>query len=420
MEPEINGDLTHSVSRPQDLTASLLRDIGWQVTFSASPTIQFQAAGFSVNEGAGSATVTVTRTDSSGAATVDYKTTDTDTFTIGCAGNSGGAAFGRCDFATSNDTLTFAAGQASQSFVVPIIDDVHVEGPETFQVVLSNPSAGFVLGTPSTATVTITDNDAGGKPNPMLATDNAGVAFFVRLHYLDFLAREPEVGEPWSNVLLGCADQFNTNPSSPSAGCDRITVSGDIFGSPEFLSKGIYTIVFYRVAFNRLPEYTEFAPDVRSVTGTTAAETNAKRAAFANNFVLRPEFAALAAMTNTNYVNTLMGQYGLSSITTPDPANPDGGVKVTLTSAQMIAALNGATLTRAQVLRAIVQSDQVTGNAEAVTSYVASQYYGYLRRKPDPAGFNQWVTHLTNNPSDFRTMINGFVNSQEYRLRFGP
>ena len=93
---------------------------------------------------------------------------------------------------------------------------------------------------------------------------------------------------------------------------------------------------------------------------------------------------------------------------------------MTLTSAQMIAALNGATLTRAQVLRAIVQSDQVTGNAEAVTSYVASQYYGYLRRKPDTTGFNQWVTHLTNNPSDFRTMINGFMNSQEYRLRFGP
>jgi len=159
------------------------------------------------------------------------------------------------------------------------------------------------------------------------------------------------------------------------------------------------------------------------VTGTTAAETNAKRAGFANNFVLRPEFVtAYGAMSNAAYVNALMGRYTLSSITTPDPANPDGGVKVTLTSADLTNRLNGVggTLTRAQVLRAIVQSDQVTGNAEAVNAFVASQYYGYLRRKPDTAGFNNWVTHLSQHPDDFRTMVHGFVNSVEYRLRFGP
>ena len=29
MEPAINGDLTHSVTPPQDLTLPLLRDVGW-------------------------------------------------------------------------------------------------------------------------------------------------------------------------------------------------------------------------------------------------------------------------------------------------------------------------------------------------------------------------------------------------------
>jgi hypothetical protein len=105
---------------------------------------------------------------------------------------------------------------------------------------------------------------------------------------------------------------------------------------------------------------------------------------------------------------------------TPDPANPDGAAKVTLTTNDLTNALNGSTMTRAQVLRAIVQSDEVTGNFEAVNAFVASQYYGYLRRTPDTGGFNGWVTYLTNNPSDFRTMVNGFVNSTEYRLRFGP
>jgi hypothetical protein len=76
-------------------------------------------------------------------------------------------------------------------------------------------------------------------------------------------------------------------------------------------------------------------------------------------------------------------------------------------------------VTKAQVLRAIAQSDEVT-NIEAVRAFVASQYYGYLRRTPDTAGLNAWMNYLTTHPNDFRTMVNGFMNSQEYRLRFGP
>jgi hypothetical protein len=383
------------------------------------------AASYAAGEGGGSASIVVTRSDSSGAASVDYRTTDTDTFTVGCADkvNNLGSAYGRCDFATVVGTLSFAAGETSKTILVPVVDDSYAEGNETFNLVLSNPSVG-TLGL-ANATVTINDNESADGTNPMLLTTDPGIAFFVRQHYLDFLGREPEVGEPWSNVLRNCGNQFNTDPASPSAGCDRITVSGAFFGSPEFKSKGIYVIDFYRVAFNRLPTYSEFSVDLASITGATAAETNAKRATFANNFVLRPEFVngppnAYGAMSNSTYVTTLMGRYGLSSIMTPDPANPDGAAKVTLTTNDLTNALNGSTLTRAQVLRAIVQSDEVTGNFEAVNAFVASQYYGYLRRTPDTGGFNGWVTYLTNNPSDFRTMVNGFVNSTEYRLRFGP
>src|SRR5205823_14478104 len=81
--------------------------------------------------------------------------------------------------------------------------------------------------------------------NPILAGDDAGITFFVRQQYLDFLGREPEASEPWSNILRGCQDQFNSDPASSSITCDRIMVSGSFFGSPEFLAKGVYTIVFY-------------------------------------------------------------------------------------------------------------------------------------------------------------------------------
>ena len=203
-------------------------------------------------------------------------------------------------------------------------------------------------------------------------------------------------------------------------------MSGSFFGSPEFKDKGVYLIDFYRVAFNRLPHYPEFSVDLASITGATAAEANARRAAFAANFVQRPEFTnTYGAMTNSAYVNALMngglGQgYNLTSIVTPDPLNPDGPTKITLTTNDLINGLNTSTLTKAQVLRAIVQSDQISLALEVVNAFVASQYYGYLRREPDAGGFNGWVTYLKNNPNDFRTMVHGFVDSTEYRSRFGP
>jgi hypothetical protein len=47
-----------------------------------------------------------------------------------------------------------------------------------------------------------------------------------------------------------------------------------------------------------------------------------------------------------------------------------------------------------------------------------------LRRDPDPAGFNFWVGQLIgpNAPHrrDYRFMVGGFINSDEYRFRFAP
>ncbi|PWT90000.1 MAG: hypothetical protein C5B55_10395 [Blastocatellia bacterium] len=389
-------------------------------SFTQNPaTIALSSATYSVNEGAGNLTVTVIRSgNTTGVSSVDYKTSDTDTFTVGCSDtvNNQGAAYGRCDYATSLDTLTFGLGETMKQFQIPIINDSIHETDETFTVSLSNAS-GATLGSPSSATITIVDDDTGNTPNPIFTT-----SFFVRQHYLDFLSREPEPGEPWSAVLNGCSD-VNNNPA-----CDRITVSGDFFGSPEFQLKGYFVYRFYKLAFNRLPTYLEIVTDMRAVTGQTANEVFQKKAAYTNAFVQRTEFInTYGSMTNGQYVTALMGRYGLTQITTPDPAAPDGTNKVTLTIADLTNQLGAGpltpaqagTLTRAQVLRAIADSDQVF-NAEFNQAFVAMQYYGYLRRVPDTAGFNAWLTYLNAHPTDSRTMINGFMNSNEYRLRFGP
>ncbi len=383
-------------------------------TSAAASSFQFSAAGLLVTEGGGDAVVKVTRLGSTmAAATVNYATSDT-------AGSNScnminGVGSSRCDYETTVGTLHFAAGETSETISIAVIDDSYAEGSEIFTVTLSNATGGS-LGSPSTTTVTINDNEIVNGANPTFT-----IPFFVRQHYLDFLAREPEPGEPWSAILRGCQNQFNLDPASPAAGCDRITVSGSFLGSPEFRLKGLYPIVFYRVAFSRLPEYLEFAQDLYSVTGATPSETFARRASFADSFVLRPEFLSrYGAMSNLAYVTTLMDRYSLNSITTPDPANPDGRTKVTLMAGDLLNGLNAGTLTRAQVLRAIVQSDEVSLDREAVNAFVASQYYGYLRRTPETGGFNDWVDYLTAHPSDFRTMVNGFMNSIEYRQRFGP
>jgi hypothetical protein len=45
------------------------------------------------------------------------------------------------------------------------------------------------------------------------------------------------------------------------------------------------------------------------------------------------------------------------------------------------------------------------------------QYYGYLRRKPEGAGYEAWL--VVRRRGDTRVMVDGFMNSAEYKLRFG-
>jgi hypothetical protein len=386
-------------------------------TTTTGISVQFNAAAYTFPESdaAQGARLVVTRTgDTSGTTSVNYRTLD-DPSAVRCDERVS-VSFARCDYATTLDTLTFAPGEAQKTIAVPLIDDGHPENSETFRILLSSPTGGG-LGEPSQAVVTLTDNDAAGAANPLDSHP-----FFVRQQYLDFLSREPEQAgfDAWLGVLSNCPNPFNTDPASPSAACDRVTVSSSFFRSPEFQLKGFYALLFYRAAFGRLPEYSEIAADMRAVTGQTGAEVFQKRAAYADSFARRPEFAArYGGVTNRQFVDELLNRYQAQQITTEDPADAEGAAQVTLTRRQLAAQLDSGALTRAQVLRAVVQSNEVDA-AEFNGAFVAMQYYGYLRRKPEAAGFEAWLAYLNRSPQDFRTMVNGFVNSQEYRLRFGP
>jgi hypothetical protein len=383
-------------------------------------SFQFAAAGFQAGEGDGQAIVTVERTgESVGAVSVDFSVLD-DPAPVSCADtlNNRGAAYARCDYATVVETLTFAPGETRKTISIPLIDDAFVEGAETLKLNLSN-TMGATLGATNSSTLTIQDNDTGQAQNPIFTT-----SFFVRQQYLDFLSREPEAGEPWSGVLARCANPFNLDPNHPAAACDRIIVSQSFFGSPEFRLKGFYVFAFYRLAFNRLPQYEEIIADMRRVSGATAGEVYAKRADFAVSFTQRREFRMLYGTTDdASYVSRLMNRYNLQQITTPDPANPDGATKVVLTRGDLYNLLGAnfsqpQTLSRPQVLRAVLQSDEVAA-AEYNGAFVAMQYYGYLRRTPEDEGYRAWLRVINQDPQNVRVMVDGFMNSTEYRLRFG-
>lgn len=110
------------------------------------PTVQFSSSDYSVDEGAGTALITVTLNTASGLpATVAYTTED-------------GTATAPDDYEAVSGTLTFDPGETSQTFEIPIIDDDISELDETVNLTLSQPGDAS-LGAPHTATLTILDND---------------------------------------------------------------------------------------------------------------------------------------------------------------------------------------------------------------------------------------------------------------------
>ena len=86
----------------------------------------------------------------------------------------------------------------------------------------------------------------------------------------------------------------------------------------------------------------------------------------------------------------------------------------------LVAGLNGGTMTRAQVLRAIAEAEELQ-NREFNAAFVAMEYFGYLRRDPDTAGFNFWLNKLNAFNGNFiqAEMVKAFLSSSEFRQRFG-
>ena len=396
------------------------------------PTIQFSSASYTVGEGDKRVDTTITRGgDVGGAASVSFATSD-------LAGSQNcniitGVASSRCDYETRLATVRFAPGETSKTISTFIVDDSYLEGPETFKVNLSNPT-GASLATPSTATVTITDNDIANGLNPI---DVA--SFFVRLHYLDFLNREPDQSglDFWTNQITTCgSDQTCIQ-------LKRINVSAAFYLSIEFQQTGYLVERFYKSAYgdtsgastlggnHQLPvpivRLNEFLLDtqqigdgvvVNSPGWETVLENN--KQSFTLDFVQRSRFttALPTALTPAQFVNQLFSNAGV----TPSANDRQAAIN------EFGSATNTSDISaRSRALRDVAENSILT-TQEFNRAFVLMQYFGYLRRNPndpqdiDYTGYEFWLNKLNQFNGNFAAaeMVKAFISSAEYRQRSGP
>jgi hypothetical protein len=186
--------------------------------------VKLAAPTFSISEAAGSAVITVSRTGgTAGGVSVDYEATDQPCGSPPCPGK----AQGGFDYQAVSGTLTFGVGETTKTILIPVTNDAQVNGNRAFLVNLSNVQGGAALATPSSAVVTIVDDDKAGifqfSATAYNATEPAAVSTTATV----------TVTRTGTN-LAGASVQFATSNGTAIAGADY-TATGTtlVFGAGE-------------------------------------------------------------------------------------------------------------------------------------------------------------------------------------------
>jgi hypothetical protein len=280
-------------------------------------------------------------------------------------------------------------------------------------------SGGAAVGDPATATVTIRDNDT--TPSSLNPIDDS--QFFVREHYRDFLGREPDSAglQFWTNEIESCGADSQCREAK------RVNVSAAFFLSIEFQNTGYFVYRVYESTLGRAPARTgEFMLDSHIIGDGVVVgpdgwqqKLEANKDAYVAEFVSRPEFVE-------KYPTTLAPAQFVAALS----ANTGGSLSASDLAAA-VATFGGASDTsdasaRARVVRAVAENNAFT-QSQSEPAFVLMQYYGYMRREPEEApdtdmsGYNFWLTKLKQFGGNFvqAEMVKAFIESNEYRSRFG-
>jgi hypothetical protein len=267
--------------------------------------------------------------------------------------------------------------------------------------------------------------------------------FFVRQQYYDFQNREPDQGgfDYWTREqIISCGADLACITAR------RVVVADAFFFEPEFQLTGSYVFRLYRAAYGnlqprpnaeipQLPGYDAFIQD-RARVNPFVGDVFQLQAALANAFVQRTEFLAKypASLSGPQFVDAL-----LATILS------DSGANLSSQRDTLIAHLNtgGRGLVLFHLANDYWNNTGCLGgppcvppgfgpavdnrpflDAEYNRGFVATMYFGFLRRDADIGGYNFWLGQVSSFPlrstvGQHKMVCGALITSVEYQQRFG-
>jgi hypothetical protein len=249
--------------------------------------------------------------------------------------------------------------------------------------------------------------------------------YFVTQQYADFLNRVPDAGGLafWTSQITNCGSDALCIRQK------RIDVSNAFFFEQEYQQTGAYVYRLYRASYgnnqpfpnqvpdplnagaeNKLVSYSVFGPDRALVVGgSTLAQSQLD---LANAFVLRPEFLSRypASPDGPGFVDAVLATI-----------KNDLGADLSSQRATLISLFNQGG--RGNIIYRLADDNVQTNpidnraliDAEYNRAFVATEYFGYLRRDPDMAGFLFWLGQVNNGPlrdvNKQHAMVCSFITS---------
>ncbi|NOZ94036.1 MAG: hypothetical protein GXP47_04745, partial [Acidobacteria bacterium] len=183
--------------------------------------VRFSQAAVSVSEGDGQLTVSlVLDFGSTTGITVDVTTAD-------------GTAVAGEDYSSVTQTVSFAPDETTAAVTIPITGDALHEADETFHIALASPVGAF-LGSPSTATATILDDDA--PPVAFLCCDGYDTTAYATGENLGLVTIPVHLSE---QAGVDVTVDYATSDDTAVAGSDYTAQAGTLTFAPGETEKTI-------------------------------------------------------------------------------------------------------------------------------------------------------------------------------------
>jgi hypothetical protein len=323
-----------------------------------------------------------------------------------------------------------------------LIDDIAFKlawSPDGTKIIFANRDL-FVMNADGSGITNVTNTNgkveyepswqAVSSPQPQGPNPIEDAQFFIRQHYLDFLSREPDPDglDFWTNEIMSCGGDTRCIEVK------RTNVSAAFFLSIEFQNSGYLVERMYKAAYGDSTEastrlvvpvvrHAELAADSAIVgRGVVVNSPGWERQLEANK-----QTYALAFVERQRFTDAYPAELSPAEFVAKLDRNVGGALTRDEEDA-LVAELSadGSAHARADVLRRVAENEAFA-DAEKNRAFVLMEYFGYLRRDPDSApdanytGYQFWLAKLDQSGGDYvrAEMVKAFINSTEYRERFG-